>query len=79
MREKAIRRLEEMGAECVPFPIVPDVQAALRSALYQALEEADIVILNGGSSKGSEDFNTRLMASEGELLFHGVSAVPGRP
>ena len=71
--------LEEMGAECVPFPIIPDIPAALRNALYQALEEADIVILNGGSSKGSEDFNTRLLASEGEFLFHGVSAVPGRP
>ena len=71
--------LEEMGAECVPFPIIPDLPAALRNALYQALEEADVVIVNGGSSKGSEDFNTRLLASEGELLFHGVSAVPGRP
>ena len=71
--------LEEMGAECVPFPIVPDIPAALRNALHQALEEADVVILNGGSSKGGEDFNARLLDSEGELLFYGVSAVPGRP
>ena len=58
---------------------IPDDPEALSTALHEALRDADIVILNGGSSKGDEDFNTRLLAAEGELLFHGVSAVPGRP
>ena len=71
--------LEEMGAECLCLPIVPDDPEKLKRALYEALDKADAVIINGGSSKGSEDFNTRLLASEGELLFHGVAAAPGRP
>ena len=71
--------LEEMGAQPICFPIVRDDLDQLKEALHKALTEADIVIINGGSSKGDEDFNTRLLASEGELLFHGVSAAPGRP
>lgn len=71
--------LEEMGAEPVCYPIVRDDPAQLKDALHKALGEADIVIINGGSSKGDEDFNTRLLASEGDLLFHGVAAAPGRP
>lgn len=71
--------LEEMGAESVCFPIVRDDPEKLKEALHTALGKADVVIINGGSSKGDEDFNTRLLASEGELLFHGVSAAPGRP
>ena len=71
--------LEQMGAQPVCYPIIPDDPEELKSALHKALDEADVVIINGGSSKGSEDFNTRLLASEGEFLFHGVAAAPGRP
>lgn len=71
--------LEEMGAQPICYPIVPDDPEQLKLALHKALDEADVVIINGGSSKGSEDFNTRLLAGEGEFLFHGVAAAPGRP
>lgn len=71
--------LGQMGAQCVCYPIVPDDPERLKRTLHQALRDADIIIINGGSSKGSEDFNTRLLASEGEFLFHGVAAAPGRP
>jgi molybdopterin molybdotransferase/putative molybdopterin biosynthesis protein len=37
------------------------------------------VIINGGSSKGAEDHNARLLAERGELISHGVSSAPGRP
>lgn len=75
----ARRMLEEMGAQCLPFPIVPDDPEQLRDALHRAMDAADIVLINGGTSKGGEDFNTRLIAAEGSLLFHGVAAAPGRP
>ena len=71
--------LQEMGAAPVIAPIVPDVPGQLEAALDKALSQSDVVIINGGSSKGSEDFNTRLLASKGELLFHWVKAGPGRP
>ena len=71
--------LREMGAAVSCFPIFRDVPDLLREELHNALQSADIVVINGGSSKGGEDFNTKLLASEGRLLFHEVSAAPGRP
>jgi molybdopterin molybdotransferase len=71
--------LLEMGAEPICFPIVPDRKQAIADALKQALDQADVVILNGGSSKGEEDFNARLLEEMGVVLFHWVAAAPGKP
>jgi molybdopterin molybdotransferase/putative molybdopterin biosynthesis protein len=71
--------LEEMGAVPILYPITMDDPELLRKNLLDALDEADVVIINGGSSKGCDDYNTRLLQEEGKLLFHGVAAAPGRP
>jgi molybdopterin molybdotransferase/putative molybdopterin biosynthesis protein len=71
--------LKEMGAQPICHPIVKDDLAALKEVLAQALEESDIVIIGGGSSKGEEDFGAQLIQAEGRTLFHGVAAAPGRP
>lgn len=71
--------LREMGAEPVCFPIVKDVKGSIETALDKALEKADVVLINGGSSKGEEDFNARLLEERGAALLHGVAAAPGRP
>jgi molybdopterin molybdotransferase/putative molybdopterin biosynthesis protein len=71
--------LTQMGAEPVIMPIVKDNKSELKASLEEAVKIADIVVISGGSSKGEEDFNTRLLDETGELLLHGVAAVPGRP
>lgn len=71
--------LKEMGAEPVCRSIVPDDPEPLHEALDEALADADIVIFNGGSSRGEEDYNTGLLEARGELLVHRVKAGPGRP
>ena len=50
-----------------------------RQALRRALDECDIVLINGGSSKGEEDFNTEIIEEYGEMISHWVKAAPGRP
>lgn len=71
--------LTEIGAEPICYPIVRDSMHDLRAALSLAMEQADIVLINGGSAKGSEDFNTRLLQERGQVYCHGVPAGPGRP
>ena len=71
--------LLETGAEPICYPIVRDSLRDLRAALSLALEQADVVLINGGSAKGDEDFNTRLLREEGNVYCHGVPAGPGRP
>jgi molybdopterin molybdotransferase/putative molybdopterin biosynthesis protein len=75
----AAAMLESLGAEAVLMPIVRDKKEELSAAIDKALARADIVLVNAGSSKGSEDFNAGLLEEKGELLCHWVSAAPGRP
>ena len=71
--------LEDYGAEPLLYPIIKDTKEHLRTLLCEAVSQADIVIINGGSSKGSEDFNTKLLEELGSFYHHGVKAAPGRP
>ncbi len=71
--------LIKMGASPVLFPIVPDLKKELYERLDEALSMADIVVLNAGTAKGSEDFNWGILEGRGKLLSHYVAAAPGRP
>lgn len=71
--------LREMGASPLTFPIVEDRIEDLEYVLEQALQQADIVVLNGGSSKGGEDLTATTLGRRGEVLVHGIAAGPGRP
>ena len=69
-----------MGAEPVVFARVPDTSAAMRSALEQALTQADIVLTNGGVSVGDYDFvKDVLQEMDAELVFWRVRQKPGKP
>ncbi len=71
--------LMELGAEVRLLPIVRDMRCELAEVLEAALLDSDIVLLNGGSSKGEADLNARLLDEFAEVLCHGVAAAPGRP
>ena len=71
--------LARWGAEVLRHPIVKDDAAALERALDEALAGADLVLINGGSSRGEEDFNAQMLERRGSFFRHGVRAVPGRP
>ncbi|MEE2677297.1 MAG: gephyrin-like molybdotransferase Glp [Myxococcota bacterium] len=69
--------LERDGAEVLPFEILPDEPDRVREALSAG--DADVVLVSGGSSVGTEDHAPRLVAELGELHFHGVSMRPSSP
>ncbi len=71
--------LFEMGAEPILYPITKDSKDELNHVLDNALHDADIIIISGGSSKGEEDFNARILEERGAALFHWVAAAPGKP
>lgn len=72
-------QLKAMGAEPVRFPITRDDFEAIRARVSEAAQTCDLVLLNAGSSAGSEDFSARVVESLGELLVHGVAVRPGHP
>lgn len=71
--------LNTWGAEAVTYPIVRDDLDQIIEALRKALDECDAVILNAGSSAGSEDFSTQAIAAVGGVLYHGLAIKPGKP
>ena len=71
--------LRTWGAETKVYPIVPDNLEKIIKALKTALSQCDIVILNAGSSAGSEDFASDAISDIGEVLYHGLAIKPGKP
>jgi len=76
--------LAALVRECNGIPIlydiVPDVQEDIRAVLARAVDsEADVVIINAGSSAGSRDYTVHMVGEMGEILVHGVAMMPGKP
>lgn len=69
----------ENGGHPHRYPIVPDDKGKLREALQKAVDENDIVIINAGSSAGSEDYTASLIKELGEVWVHGIDIKPGKP
>jgi len=65
------------GGELLPFELLPDRPERIRAALADA--RADVTLVSGGSSVGSEDHAPRLVAELGSLDFHGISMRPSSP
>ncbi|OLN24578.1 Molybdopterin biosynthesis protein MoeA / Periplasmic molybdate-binding domain [Desulfovibrio sp. DV] len=71
---------EEWGFACHRVPPVPDDPEALAQAVKEGLEsDAHIVVTVAGSSAGSKDFARATMERFGQVLVHGVAAMPGKP
>ena len=70
-------KCEQWGGRFVPFDIVPDRRDAIEEAIAQAVEQADIVVLNAGSSKGSDDWSCEVMEQMGQMICHQTNHGPG--
>jgi putative molybdopterin biosynthesis protein len=73
--------ISEAGGEPVPFGAFPDDEAALEKAVRRALDDSDMVVLSGGTSKGAGDLSHRIVSKLGApgILVHGVALKPGKP
>ncbi len=56
--------------------ILPDTPDAIRAALC---DDADVLLVSGGSSVGQEDHAPRILAEEGTLAIHGIAMRPSSP
>lgn len=70
---------EEAGAVVTRMPIESDVRAAIKTTVELALATHDLVVVNAGSSAGSEDFTASIVAELGTLCVHGIAMRPGHP
>ena len=61
------------------FPITVDRFDEIAEQVAKAAEDHDLILLNAGSSAGSEDFSAGVVEKLGRLLVHGVAVRPGHP
>lgn len=72
-------QVQEWGAEATRWPIVSDNFDAICEAVTAAARDHDLVLVNAGSSAGSEDHTAHVVEKLGTLLVHGVAVRPGHP
>ena len=71
--------VEEWGGVAETWQTIPDDFGRLLDAVRDAVAKHDIVLVNAGSSAGSEDYTARVVESLGELVVHGTAIRPGHP
>jgi len=73
--------IRELGGIALKKGIVKDNKALLKKVVKEAIQQADIVLITGGSSVGTKDYTKDVINSLGSpgVLFHGIMIKPGKP
>ena len=71
--------VEEWSGEATTLRTIPDDFDKLLNEVRDAVQQHDIVLVNAGSSAGSEDYTARVIETLGELVVHGTAIRPGHP
>jgi len=73
--------VEGTGGLVSRFGLVPDRFDRLLERCLQALDEADMVMLSGGSSVGMRDLTIDVLEAvpDSRILLHGIAISPGKP
>ncbi|MCI9598295.1 MAG: molybdopterin biosynthesis protein [Firmicutes bacterium] len=69
----------EAGGIAHRFPPIIDDYEKIKTSIAEAVETFDMVIVNAGSSAGTEDYTVHVLRELGEVLVHGVAIKPGKP
>ena len=71
--------VEESGGITDRLSIIADNYETLKSTIEKAVATHDIVLINAGSSAGTEDYTAPILRELGEVIIHGVAVKPGKP
>jgi putative molybdopterin biosynthesis protein len=73
--------IRENGGDPVFLGAIPDVERELESVMRNALDSCDMLVLSGGTSKGTGDVSHRIVSRLGKpgIIAHGVALKPGKP
>jgi len=61
------------------FPPIIDDYEQIKAKVSDTVDKHDMVIINAGSSAGTEDYTVHVLRELGEVIVHGVSIKPGKP
>jgi molybdopterin molybdotransferase len=71
----------EHGYHPAAKPALPDDEAAIETAIKEAMANYDIVAVSGGSSQGKKDMTAEIIdkMSNPGVFTHGIAIKPGKP
>jgi len=72
-------KVEEWGGVATCLRSVVDDSELIKQAVAAALDTHDLVVVNAGSSAGSEDYTASVFRELGQVLVHGIAIRPGHP
>jgi putative molybdopterin biosynthesis protein len=72
-------QVNQGGGVAIRFAPVPDDYGLIKKTIEGAVEDCDIVLVNAGSSAGTEDYTVHALRELGEVIVHGVAMKPGKP
>jgi putative molybdopterin biosynthesis protein len=72
-------QINQWGGAATRYPIIPDQFEQIQRQVAEAALKHDLVLVNAGSSAGSEDYTADVVETLGEVLVHGVAVRPGHP
>lgn len=71
---------ELAGGIALRHSILADDLEMLKAAILEGVRsDCHMVVINAGSSAGSEDYTAAAIKELGEVLVHGVAMMPGKP
>ncbi|MBQ5858551.1 MAG: molybdopterin molybdotransferase MoeA [Peptococcaceae bacterium] len=73
--------IRQWGGAVTYRAIVRDDYEALKQAMTEGLEQADVLLTSGGSSVGERDYTYRLMQElcKDDVFIKGIAIKPGKP
>lgn len=72
--------VQQVGGIPVRHSILPDSFEGLKAAIAEGVQsDANLIVVNAGSSAGTEDYTAAAIRELGEVLVHGVAMMPGKP
>ncbi len=71
--------LSQLKVDILDMGVIRDEPAAIRTALMEASEKADLIITTGGVSVGEADYIKPVLDEIGQTEFWKIAIKPGRP
>jgi len=71
--------IKEWGGNPTRLKPVEDDYQLIKQKILDVSDDYDLILVNAGSSAGSEDYTADIVESLGDLIVHGVALRPGHP
>lgn len=74
----AAAMIRSVGASVTHFSIVADDINEIRNMISTAEVDHDLILISGGSSKGTMDYTSQVIDSLGKIIVHGIGIKPAK-